>query len=33
MQGDYETASAFNGKYKKSIQEIYANIKRSDNGD
>ncbi|MBR2870061.1 MAG: hypothetical protein IKB98_01575, partial [Clostridia bacterium] len=27
MQGDYETASAFNEKYKKSIQEIYANKK------
>jgi hypothetical protein len=33
MQGDYETASDFNEKYKKSIQEIYANRKRSDNGD
>ena len=33
MQGDYETASAFNEKYKKSIQERYANRKRSDNGD
>lgn len=33
MQGDYETASAFNEKYKKAIQEIYAKRKRSDNGD
>ena len=32
MQGDYETASAFNEKYKKSIQKIYANRKRSDDG-
>lgn len=33
MQGDYETASAFNEKYKKAIQEIYAKRKRSENGD
>lgn len=33
MQGDFETASAFNEKYKKSIQERYAKRKRSDNGD
>ena len=33
MQGDYETASAFNYKYKNAIQERYAKRKRSDNGD
>lgn len=33
MQGDYETASAFNEKYKKAILERYAKRKRSDNGD
>jgi hypothetical protein len=32
-QGDYETASVFNKKYKKAIQEQYPKIKRSDNGD
>lgn len=33
LQGDYETASAFNEKYKNAILEIYAKRKRSDNGD
>ena len=33
MQGDFETASVFNEKYKKAIQERYAKRKRSDNGD
>lgn len=33
IQGDYETASAFNEKYKKAILERYAIRKRSDNGD
>ena len=32
MKGDYETANAFNEKYKKAILEIYAKRKRSDNG-
>ena len=32
-QGDYETASSFNEKYKNAIQERYAKRKRSDNGD
>lgn len=33
MQGDYETASAFNEKYKKAILERYAKRKRIGNGD